>query len=104
MAAFSTILTGVLGAIGAAGSVMQARASSRAADNQKTANQQAMAAADAENRRQDREFNRLNARRPNVAALAARNAVAGASPTMLTGPQGAGIDESLLGRTTLLGG
>ena len=104
MAAFSTILTGVLGAIGAAGSVLQSRAASRAADNQASANQQAKTAADAENRRQDREFNRLNARRPNVAALAARNAIAGASPTMLTGAQGAPIDDALLGRTTLLGG
>lgn len=104
MAGFSTIASIVVGALGAAGSVMQARSASRAADQQANANRQAKAAADAENRRQDREFNRMNRRRPDVAALAARNAAAGASPTMLTGSQGAPIDDTLLGRATLLGG
>lgn len=103
MAGISTIVTAVVGALGAVGTIQQRQDSRRAERRQAEAQRTATEQAEAENRRQDREFNRQNPRRPNVGELAARNAAAGASPTMLTGPQGAPVDDRLLGRTTLLG-
>lgn len=54
----------------------------------------------------ERDFNRVNQKKPNVAAMMGANAAAasgGAGSTMLTGPQGVDTSTMRLGRTTLLG-
>ena len=54
----------------------------------------------------ERDFNRVNQKRPNVAAMMGANAAAasgGVGSTMLTGPQGVDTSTMRLGRTTLLG-
>lgn len=58
-------------------------------------------------RKADEEFNRLNMKKPNIAGIMAQNAQAsagGVGSTMLTGPAGVGLSNSILGKTTLLGG
>jgi hypothetical protein len=73
---------------------------------QKKAGRQAAVQAEASRRQQDREFNRLNQKSPNIAATMNRNRAAGSggvSGTFLTGQGGAPVGGGLLGRTTLLG-
>ena len=80
--------------------------SSRNAKAQKKAGQQAAREAEAARRQQDREFNRLNQKSPNIAATMQRNRAAGSggvSGTFLTGQGGAPVGGGMLGRTTLLG-
>ena len=73
---------------------------------QKKAGQQAAREAEAARRQQDREFNRLNQKSPNIAATMQRNRAAGGggvAGTYLTGTGGAPASGGMLGRTTLLG-
>lgn len=79
----------------------------RQAKAQKRAGQQAAREAEAARRQQDREFNRLNQKAPNIAATMTRNRAAGQSGvagTYLTGPSGSSVTSGMLGRSTLLGG
>jgi len=58
-------------------------------------------------RKADEDFNRMNMKKPNIAGIMAQNAqssAGGVGSTMLTGPGGAGLSNSILGKTTLLGG
>ena len=76
------------------------------ASAQKKAGRQAAVQAEASRRQQDREFNRLNQKSPNIAATMNRNRAAGSggvSGTFLTGQGGAPVGGGMLGRTTLLG-
>lgn len=87
-----------------AGSIYMGQKQAKA---QKKAGQQAAREAEAARRQQDREFNRLNQKTPNVSALMRKNRAAGGggvSGTFLTGTGGAPATGSMLGRTTLLGG
>lgn len=78
----------------------------KAAKMQKRAGEQAARDAEAARRQQDRDFNRLNQKSPNIAATMRRNRAAGStgvSGTYLTGAGGAPANASMLGRTTILG-
>lgn len=78
----------------------------RAAKAQEDAARRAAKQAEAARIQADREFNRLNQKQPNVAALQDRNRAAGKGGiggTFLTGAQGAPVSQGMLGRTTILG-
>lgn len=78
----------------------------RAQKAQKRAANQAASQAEQQQRQAEREFNRANQKRPNIAALAARNRAmgqGGPGGTFLTGTMGAPVSGGMLGRTSLLG-
>ena len=78
----------------------------QAARRQKTAARAAATQAEAAQRQSEREFNRANQKRPNVAAMMTANRAAGSggvSGTFLTGTGGAPATGGMLGRTSLLG-
>jgi hypothetical protein len=78
----------------------------QAARRQKTAARAAATQAEAAQRQSEREFNRMNQKRPNVAAMMTANRAAGSggvSGTFLTGTGGAPATGGMLGRTSLLG-
>jgi hypothetical protein len=80
---------------------------SKQASAQKKAGRQAAREAEASRRQQDREFNRVNQKSPNIAATMTRNRAAGqggVAGTYLTGPSGSAATGGMLGRSTLLGG
>lgn len=88
-------------------SAIQYDAARDAAKDQRRAQDAAAAAAKEAARKADEEFNRLNMKKPNIAGIMAQNAQAsagGVGSTMLTGPAGVGLSNSILGKTTLLGG
>ena len=86
----------------AAASVYSAKKQS---DAQKKAQRSAEAIAEKQKNQAEREFNRANAKTPDLAAIMASNKRAeGAGSTMLTGPQGVSQDALSLGKNTLLGG
>ena len=94
----------VAGGLAAGATVYSAN---KAAKAQKRASRQAANDAEAARVQADREFNKVNQKAPNVAALMKRNRAqgsAGGSGTFLTGTTGAPVSGSMLGRTTLLGG
>lgn len=86
--------------------IEQKKSASRAADQAKrSANQQANAVAE-QTRQAEEATNRANQKQPDVAGIlsAAQQAgKAGASGTMLTGPQGIDPTALQLGKNTLLG-
>ena len=89
--------------------VTAAAASVYSAKKQSDAQKKAMRSAEAQAQKQqqqaEREFNRANAKTPDLAGIMARNMRAeGAGSTMLTGPQGVSQDALTLGKSTLLGG
>ena len=93
--------------IGAA--IAGAGASAYSAKKQSDAQKKAMRSAEAQAQKQqqqaEREFNRANAKTPDLAGIMASNQRAeGAGSTMLTGPQGVSQDALSLGKNTLLGG
>ena len=64
----------------------------------------AEAIAEKQKNQAEREFNRANAKTPDLAGIMASNKRAeGAGSTMLTGPQGVSQDALSLGKNTLLG-
>jgi 4-diphosphocytidyl-2C-methyl-D-erythritol kinase len=73
---------------------------------QKKQGQQAARQAEDAQRQQDREFNRLNQKSPNIASTMKRNRTAGQSGvagTYLTGSGGAATTPGMLGSSKLLG-
>lgn len=77
------------------------------ASAQKKAQKQAEAAAQAQATQADKEFNAANKKTPDIASMLAgnqRDAMGGASSTMLTGPSGVDAKSLTLGKSTLLGG
>lgn len=83
-----------------------AYSSNRAAKAQQGAQREARAAAEKQAVQAEREFNRVNAKKPNVGAIVAGNqqaALAGQAGTMLTGPNGIDPTKLELGKNTLLG-
>ena len=86
----------------AAASVYSAKKQS---DAQKKAQRSAEAIAEKQKNQAEREFNRANAKTPDLAGIMASNKRAeGAGSTMLTGPQGVDTGSLSLGKSTLLGG
>ncbi len=74
-------------------------------DAQKKAQRSAEAIAEKQKNQAEREFNRANAKTPDLAGIMASNKRAeGAGSTMLTGPQGVDSGSLSLGKNTLLGG
>lgn len=85
----------------AAASVYSAKKQS---DAQKKAQRSAEAQAQKQQQQAEREFNRANAKTPDLAGIVASNKRAeGAGSTMLTGPQGVDSGSLSLGKSTLLG-
>lgn len=72
---------------------------------QKQANSQALEASKRQADLADQANNRLNGKRPNMAAISAANAAGrgGAGSTMITGPGGVDPSTLTLGKNTLLG-
>lgn len=80
-------------------------AAKKQSDAQKKAQRSAEAIAEKQKNQAEREFNRANAKAPDLAGIMASNKRAeGAGSTMLTGPQGVSQDALSLGKNTLLGG
>jgi type II secretory pathway pseudopilin PulG len=97
-------LTAAIASVATAGaSIYQGQQSARA---QRRAANQATMQAEMQQSQAEREFNRANQKRPNIAALAARNRAmsgGGVGGTFLTGTMGAPTSSGMLGRTSLLG-
>ena len=88
-----------------AGAGASAYSAKKQSDAQKKAQRSAEAIAEKQKNQAEREFNRANAKTPDLAAIMASNKRAeGAGSTMLTGPQGVSQDALSLGKNTLLGG
>lgn len=78
----------------------------KAAKTQKRAATQAAQQAEQAQRQSERDFNRMNQKTPNVAAMMQRNrasAGGGVGGTFLTGQGGAPVASGMIGRSTLLG-
>lgn len=78
----------------------------KAARRQKTAATMATRQAEAAQAQSEREFNRANQKRPNVAAMMVKNRATGGGSiggTYLTGVGGAPATGGMLGRTNVLG-
>ena len=88
--------------IGAA--IAGAGASAYSAKKQSDAQRSAEAQAQKQQQQAEREFNRANAKTPDLAGIVASNKRAeGAADTMLAGPQGVDSGSLALGKSTLLG-
>lgn len=80
--------------------------SNQASKRQQGAQREAVAQAEKQAAQAEREFNRANAKKPNVGAIVAANqqaSLTGQAGTMLTGPQGIDPTKLELGKNTLLG-
>lgn len=80
--------------------------SNQASKRQAAAQREATAQAEKQAVQAEREFNRANAKKPNVGAIVASNqqaALSGQAGTMLTGPTGIDPTKLELGKNTLLG-
>lgn len=96
-------ITGIIGAVTGAASVIQAAGASK--DNKK-ATQQAQANANASMKNSTEATNKANQKKPDTNAIldaVMQAGKSGASGTMLTGPQGVDPNALALGKTTLLG-
>lgn len=102
----SLAITAVV-AVSATAAAVQYDQARDAARDQRRAQDAAAAKAKESARKADEEFNRLNMKKPNISGIFAQNAQAsagGVGSTMLTGPGGVNLSNSILGKTTLLGG
>lgn len=94
-------------AVAVAGSpAYTAYTSNKASKRQQGAQREAVAQAERQAVQAERDFNRANAKKPNVGAIVAANqqaSLTGQAGTMLTGPQGIDPTKLELGRNTLLG-
>ena len=88
-----------------AGAGASAYSAKKQSDAQKKAQRSAEAIAEKQKNQAEREFNRANAKTPDLAGIMVSNKCAeGAGSTMLIGPQGVSQDALSLGKNTLLGG
>lgn len=99
------VTSAIAAVAGTAGSLYAGQKQARA---QRRAGEQAARDAEAARRQQEREFNRVNQKSPNIAATMTRNrgaASGGVAGTFLTGASGTSgaSGAGMLGRTTLLG-
>lgn len=85
-------------------SAVQKFAAGRKADKRaKEANAQAKESSEKALKQQERDMNRRNSKKPNVAAILAGNQQATQNTTLLTGPGGVDPNSLNLGKNTLLG-
>lgn len=87
-------------------SYLQYDAAKDAQKAQQSAEQRAAQQAREQATKAERDFNRLNQKKPNLAAMLEGNlsaASGGAGSTMLTGPAGVDMSAMKLGKTSLLG-
>lgn len=92
-------------AVAAGAGVSYYNGQQQAADNKK-AMAQAQANADRQAKQAEQDMNRVNQKKPDTSAIlsaAQQSGKAGASGTMLTGPQGIDPSALSLGKITLLG-
>ena len=103
----SLAVTAVAGVAGVAGTMAySAYTSNQASKRQAAAQREATTQAEKQAAQAEREFNRANAKKPNVGAIVAANqqaSLTGQAGTMLTGPQGIDPTKLELGKNTLLG-
>lgn len=98
-------MSGAVTAIAVVGAAASAYSAKKQSDAQKKAQRSAEAQAQKQQEQAEREFNRANAKSPDLAGIMASNKRAeGAGSTMLTGPQGVDSSSLTLGKSTLLGG
>ena len=87
-----------------AGAGASAYSTKKQSDAQKKTMRSAEAQAQKQQQQAEREFNRGNAKRPDLAGIMASNKRAeGAGSTMLTGPQGVDTGSLARGKSTLPG-
>lgn len=99
-------VTAVMAAATVAGAAVAYKNGQDQKDAAEKASKQAQANADKQAAQADQDFNRANQKKPDTSAIlsAAQQAgKAGASGTMLTGPQGIDTNALNLGKSTLLG-
>lgn len=89
--------------VSAASAVQKARAAKKADKRAAEANQIAKENSEKALAQQEREINRKNAKKPNVAAILNTNRNATSNQTLLAGPQGVDPSSLQLGTNTLLG-
>ena len=102
----SLAITAVVAVSAASAAVQYDQARDAASDQRRVQAENKRRAQEAA-RKADEEFNRLNMKKPNISGIMAQNAqssAGGVGSTMLTGPGGVGLSNSILGKTTLLGG
>lgn len=96
----------VIAAAAVANTAYSVYSGQKSARMQKNAARTAAQQAEAQQRQSQREFNRMNQKAPNVAAIMSRNRAAssgGPGGTFLTGMGGAPVSGGMLGRTSVLG-
>lgn len=97
-------MSGAVTAVAIGAAAVAAYSANKQVKAQKEAMRQAEAIAEKQKNQAEREFNRANAKTPDLAGIMASNKRAeGAGSTMLTGPQGVSQDALSLGKNTLLG-
>lgn len=97
-------MSGAITAAVVVGAAASAYSAKKQSDAQKKAQRSAEAIAEKQKNQAEREFNRANAKTPDLAGIMASNKRAeGAGSTMLTGPQGVDTGSLSLGKSTLLG-
>lgn len=102
----ATTATYIMAGAAVAGTVISYQNGKKQEAAAEKAMQQAQANADKQAKSADEAMNKANQKRPNVQGVldsATQAGKAGASGTMLTGPQGVSPDQLNLGRSTLLG-
>lgn len=98
-------MSGAVTAVAIGAAAVAAYSANKQAKAQEKAMRSAEAIAEKQKNQAEREFNRANAKTPDLAGIMASNKRAeGAGSTMLTGPQGVSQDALSLGKNTLLGG
>lgn len=102
----SFVVASVVVGVGVGGYLQYDAAKDARKDQEKAQAEQRRRAQEAA-RKADEEFNRLNMKKPNLAGIMAGNQQAsagGVGSTMLTGPGGVNMANTILGKATLLGG
>jgi len=97
------IAAAVSAVAGVASAVNQAKQAKKADKRAAQANETAKKNAADALQQQEREINRKNAKKPNVAAILSTNKQATQNQTLLSGPQGVDPGSLQLGTNTLLG-
>lgn len=98
------MMSGAVTAIAVGALAVSAYSSHQQASAQKKAQNQAVAQAEKQQKQAEREFNRANQKKPDLAGIMQNNRRAGeAGSTMLTGSQGVDPGGLSLGKSTLLG-
>ncbi len=101
--AAAAVVPYISAAVGVASAVQSFSAGKKADKRSKQALAQNKESSEKALAQQERENNRKNAKKPNVAALLNKNNLATQNETLLAGPQGVDPSTLRLGQNTLLG-